>query len=295
VAAIAANDVWAVGQHANNHESLVLHWDGQGWHPVRTATAGIADRFFYGLSALDRTRIWAVGESSDIPADTRLLAEEYTGPPEFSDVPPSQPFYPYVHCLAWYGVVNGYADCTYRPGADVTRGQLAKILANAADYADEVLPTQQTFADVPPSQPFWLWVERLAAHGAISGYACGGPGEPCDGQNRVYFRPGAPSTRGQIAKIAAAAAALVDPIPTTQQTFADVPPTNAFWQWVERLAGRGVISGYTCGGPGEPCDGQQRPYFRWGGNTTRGQMAKIAAQTFYPNCQIPARRGMGGI
>ena len=34
---------------------------------------------------------------------------------------------------------------------------------------------------------------------------------------------------------------------------------------------------------------QNRPYFRWTANATRGQIAKIAAQTFYPGCQTPAR------
>jgi hypothetical protein len=59
--------------------------------------------------------------------------------------------------------------------------------------------------------------------------------------------------------------------------------------WIEELGGRGIISGYTCGGPGEPCDPAGRPYFRWGANATRGQMSKIAAQTFAPNCNTPQR------
>ena len=62
--------------------------------------------------------------------------------------------------------------------------------------------------------PFWLWIERLAAHGAISGYTCGGPGEPCvPPGNRPYFRWGANATRGQIAKIDAIAAGYRRPDP----------------------------------------------------------------------------------
>src|SRR5215212_8521089 len=77
--------------------------------------------------------------------------------------------------------------------------------------------------------------------------------------------------------------------PSTQQTFEDVPGNNAFWVFIERLAGRGIISGYTCGGAGEPCvPPDNRPYFRWGATATRGQMAKIAANTFYPNCATPS-------
>ena len=38
-------------------------------------------------------------------------------------------------------------------------------------------------------------------HGVIGGYQCGGPGEPCDSENRAYFRPYNTLTRGQLAKI----------------------------------------------------------------------------------------------
>ena len=87
------------------------------------------------------------------------------------------------------------------------------------------------------------------------------------------------------------AAGLHAAIPTTQQTFEDVPPSNPFWLWIERLAGIGAINGYTCGGAGEPCvPPGNRPYFRWGANATRGQMSKIAAETFFPNCNPPAKR-----
>jgi hypothetical protein len=78
-------------------------------------------------------------------------------------------------------------------------------------------------------------------------------------------------------------------VPSTQQTFADVPPGSTFWVWIERLSTRGIIGGYPCGGPFEPCVAPtNRPYFRPNNNATRGQMSKIAAEAFYPNCQTPA-------
>jgi hypothetical protein len=51
------------------------------------------------------------------------------------------------------------------------------------------------------------------------------------------------------------------------------------------LTNRGVMSGYPCGGPGEPCDEENRPYFRWNAQVTRGQAAKIVGNTFFPNCE----------
>jgi hypothetical protein len=211
----------------------------------------------------------------------------------FTDVDSGNPFYPYIRCLACRNIVSGYADGTFRPNNNVTRGQLAKILAQAAGLTDPIAAGQQTFEDVPGGaapHPFWLWIERLVAHGAISGYACGGPGEPCGLGHRPYFRPGANATRGQIAKIDAVAAQMADPVPSTQQTFTDVPPTHPFWLWIEELSARNIISGYVCGGASEPCDPLSRPYFRPGAATTRGQLSKIAGNTFYPNCQTPAQR-----
>lgn len=72
-----------------------------------------------------------------------------------------------------------------------------------------------------------------------------------------------------------------------EQMFADVPPDNGFYMWIERLASRGVMGGYPCGGEDEPCDDQDRPYFRPFNNVTRGQTSKIVAGAFFPNCGTP--------
>jgi hypothetical protein len=57
---------------------------------------------------------------------------------------------------------------------------------------------------------------------------------------------------------------------------------------VERVAARGIVGGYPCGGTGEPCvPPGNRAYFRPNNTATRGQMSKIAANAFYPNCQTP--------
>ena len=63
--------------------------------------------------------------------------------------------------------------------------------------------------------------------------------------------------------------------PPGQYTFHDVPPGAPFFDVIETAAASSIISGYTCGGPGEPCDAQHRPYFRQYNNATRGQIAKI--------------------
>jgi subtilisin family serine protease len=243
---------------------------------------------------------------------------------QFQDVPPSSEvssFYPFVRCLACRGVLGGYpcggansqtgqpepcgatGNPYFRPNNNITRGQIAKIVANAAGLDEEV--QGQTYADVQPSDDpssFYVYIERLTAHNVMGGYPCdtteGTEGEPCDGQNRAYFRPSSYATRAQLAKIVSNAAGYVDNV--EGQTFADVPPPaeendpSSFYLYVERLAKRGVIGGYPCGGSaageGEECDEQNRPYFRPSSQVTRAQAAKIVANTFYPNCQTPARR-----
>ena len=102
-----------------------------------------------------------------------------------------------------------------------------------------------------------------------------------------YFRPFANATRGQLAKIVSNAAGFSDT--PVGQIFADVLPENGFYAWIQRLASRGIMGGYSCGGVGEPCDNEQRPYFRPFNNVTRGQTSKIVSGAFFPDCQTPSR------
>lgn len=182
-------------------------------------------------------------------------------------------------------MLGGYSDGTFRPGNNVTRGQIAKIVSNAAGFNEPV--AGQTFEDVPPNNAFYPFIERMSRLGVISGYPCGGEGEPCGGQDRPYFRWGNNATRGQISKIVSNAVGFGEPV--IGQIFEDVPQTNPFYEFIQRLARRGIMSGYPCGGEGEPCGAENRPYFRWGNNAPRGQTAKIVSNTFFPNCQTPQR------
>ncbi|HET7080839.1 MAG TPA: S-layer homology domain-containing protein [Chloroflexia bacterium] len=213
------------------------------------------------------------------PAGTATATPVVNCPLPFTDVDQFNPFYQYIQCLYCRGIISGYSDNTFRWGNDVTRGQVSKIIANAAGFNDTI--TGQTFTDVDPANPFYVYIERLYRHGDISGYdtAANCPsGVPC-------FRWELPVTRGQLAKIDANAAGYNETPPTGTQSFRDVPASQTFYVFIERLSLHGVISGYTCGGPGEPCPGV---YYRPNANITRGQVSKVAAQTFFPNACAPA-------
>ncbi len=199
----------------------------------------------------------------------------------FTDVPAGSPFYEWVECLYCRGAINGYEDNTFRPNALTTRGQIAKIVALAFSFG-AAEPANNTFTDVPPGSTFYPFIESIATRDIISGYPCS-PGsaiEPCDNQSRPYFRPGNNVTRGQLSKIVVMAGqqalgwALASPS-EENRSFADVSAGSAFYSYIETAFCHNMISGYPCGGPGEPCDTKGRPYFREGHNATRGQISKI--------------------
>ncbi|MEO5952398.1 MAG: S-layer homology domain-containing protein, partial [Chloroflexia bacterium] len=212
-------------------------------------------------------------------------------PIQFTDVDTSNTFYANIRCLACRGIVSGYnTNCPtgnpcFRPDNNVTRGQLSKMVSNSAGFTD--IASGQQYQDVPPGSTFYDYVYRLNVRGYINGYPCGGPGEPCGVGNLPYFRPNASVTRGQLSKIVANGAGLTGP--AGAQQYEDVLPGSTFYDYIWRLTNLGVMTGYPCGGPGEPCGNGNLPYFRPGANASRGQASKIVSNTFFPNCVTPFR------
>ncbi|HKP52338.1 MAG TPA: S-layer homology domain-containing protein [Chloroflexia bacterium] len=207
----------------------------------------------------------------------------------FTDVQIDHTFYAFIRCLVCRGIISGYSDGTFRPGNEITRGQIAKMVSNSAGFSEN--PGPQIYEDVPPASPFYTWINRLSMRGHMGGYPCGlVPEEACiPPNNRPYFRPNATATRGQLAKIVANAAGIGGE--PSGQFYADVGEDHPFYVWIMRLTQLGVMSGYPCGTiPEEPCDDASRPYFRPFANVTRGQASKIVANTFYPNCETPLRQ-----
>ncbi len=205
----------------------------------------------------------------------------------FRDVPSGSTFYTFIRCLACKGLINGYPDGTFRPNNDVTRGQLSKIVANAAGFSDN--QTTQMFQDVPVGSTFYQYIGRLASRGFINGYPCGAPpaGQCVPPGNLPYFLPNANSTRGQISKIVSNARGFNE-TPTGQQ-FQDVGPNSPFYTYIYRLVLHQVMSGYPCGTPpaGQCVPPSNRPYFLPNNNATRGQTSKIVSNTFFPDCNPP--------
>ena len=121
-----------------------------------------------------------------------------TGGPHFSDVPGppnAHTFYDYIETLANAGVIIGYNDGTFRPGNNVTRGQISKMIVLGANMPINTSGGPH-FSDVPGppnAHTFYDYIETLANAGVIIGY------------NDGTFRPGNNVTRGQLSKMTALA------------------------------------------------------------------------------------------
>jgi hypothetical protein len=311
VAAVSASDVWAVGAYNNGttNQTLVERYhDPCAPTPTPPATPSATPSpsntpastpTNTPLPPIATPTSTTTSPSTPAPANTGTSTDTpvpSTNTPTFtptactvtfSDVPVGSTFYPFIHCLACLGIISGYPDGSFKPNSDITRGQLSKIVSNSAGFHDA--QPHQMFEDVPVGSTFQVYIGRLASRGYISGYPCGEGGEPCvPPHNLPYFRPNNNATRGQISKIDANAAGFSDP-PVGQQ-FEDVAVGSSFYTYTYRLVFRGVMSGYPCGGPREPCvPPANLPYFRPNNNATRGQTAKIVSNVFFPDCQTPAR------
>lgn len=236
------------------------------------------------------------GIFTPLPTNTPLpTATSTLCPIQFADVLAGSPFYSYIRCLACLGIASGYPcgglyePCDpgnhpyFRASANMTRAQAAKIVSNSAGFVEP--PGAQVFDDVPPTHPFFDFIQRMANRNIINGYVCGGPGEPCGPENRPYFRPYNSLLRGQFAKMVANAAGFFDPPGAID--FQDIPSFHPFFFFIQQLSNRSILSGYPCGGPGEPCGPFNLPYFRPYVDVTRGQAAKITSATFFPACDFP--------
>ena len=148
------------------------------------------------------------------------------------------------------------ATATPSNTAIVTPPAPSATITNTPSATRTGLPTQTVtpctvvFVDVPPTDPFYTYIRYLYCEGVISGY------------NDGTFRPGNPTTRGQLTKIVVLARGWAVQCPTTAH-FSDVPIGNVFFCFVETAYSHGIISGYN--------DGTFRP----SNNVTRAQLSKI--------------------
>src|SRR5207253_847700 len=86
------------------------------------------------------------------------------------------------------GAISGYADTTFRPYSNTTRGQLCKIVVLAEGMPIDTAGGPH-FSDVLVSNPFYSFIETAYNARIISGYS------------DSTFRWSSNVTRGQLCKI----------------------------------------------------------------------------------------------
>ncbi len=249
ITATGPADVWAVGTYnnpSNIYQGLVEHWDGAAWSVVGSSNAGANYNYLTGVARRDSSDLWTVGYYNNPTNVNQTLVTHATslcGSPTPASGTPT---------------TVASATATRTPGATTTPGSATAT------------PCAIRFTDVTdPTAYYYSAVYYLACRGVISGYADG------------TFKPFNNTTRAQMTKIVTLAFNLPLVTPPATGTFADVDAGSVFYQLIETAAGRGIVSGYTCGGSdpqtgqAEPCDSGRRPYFRPSNSVTRGQLTKI--------------------
>ncbi|MGI8587581.1 MAG: S-layer homology domain-containing protein [Chloroflexia bacterium] len=207
----------------------------------------------YWITAVANDGINAFSQVSLAPI---IVTGGHPCPATFSDEPQSETFYTYVSYLYCRGIVEGYSDNTFRPNTYALRGTLASWVVRARGWAINTAGGPH-FADVPPSDPLYAYIETAYNHGVISGYSDG------------TFKPNNSVTRGQMSKMIVIAMGW--PIDTTGGPhFSDVTPANTFYQDIETIYNHHTVNGYNDG------------TFRWGNSLTRGQLSKVLDLSIAP-------------
>jgi len=250
VAGQGANDVWAAGVSRSGQgidgPGLLLHWDGHTWN--QSTTDATQPALLTSLAVPAAGEAWAGGVDVQ---NTRVSQALILHTSRFSDVAAGDAFYGPINDLVSRGVLTGYNDCTFRPAAATSRGQMSKIVVAAAGWP-LLRPNQGHFVDVPPSNVFYAYIETAVAHGLISGY------------HGDTFRPSDPVTRAQVSKMVVLAAGW--PITTAGGPhFSDVPAGNGFYGYVETALAHGILHGYSDG------------TFRLNASASRGQISQIVS------------------
>jgi hypothetical protein len=92
----------------------------------------------------------------------------------FSDVSPNSPEAAAINSLQSQGIVEGYADGTYRPAQRINRAEFVKILLKSSGRYESPEGTIRCFADFTGNEQ-WYWGYACAAReqGLIQGYPDG--------------------------------------------------------------------------------------------------------------------------
>lgn len=153
----------------------------------------------------------------------------------FLDVPSNDPFYNEIGKLSARGVTVGCGNGNFCPGDPVTREQMAAFIIRAKGEFNPPAPESQRFTDVPPSNVFYAFIDRLAALQITLGCT----------PDHTHYCPGDPVPREQMAAFVIRGLGEFNPPTPATQRFTDVPPSNVFYNFIDRMAVLNITLGCT--------------------------------------------------
>ena len=182
----------------DDHDAYLSGYPDNTFGPDRSMTRAEVAQMFYAL-LLDK----------DVPVTVT-----------FSDVPADAWYAEAVNTLASLGMVEGYADGTFRPDNTITRAEFVTI---AVGFADLEIDGEARFTDVARNAWYYPYIADACAYGWIGGYPDGS------------FRPDNTITRAEVTVIVnnmlgrAADERYVDRHEDELRQFGDL--TEAHWAW----------------------------------------------------------------
>ena len=146
--------------------------------------------------------------------------------------PAPQPAKPALNTADHYAYLMGYPDGTVRPDGSITRAEATTIFFRllTEESRTQLWATANSYSDVSAGQWYNNAVSTMTSAGIVNGYPDG------------TFRPNAPITRAEMAKIIALFAKL-------DKTADRFPDTAGHWAeaYIRLAAGNGWIEGYPDG------------------------------------------------
>ncbi len=208
----------------------------------------------------------------------------------FTDVPPWHPYYEHIQVMGDLGITNGTTPTTFSPDQQLTRGQMAVFVIRAINLTQAngidllggmpdnfTAPTTPYFDDVPPSHPYFKWIQKMKELGITAG--CG----------PTTYCPDDPITQGQMAVFATRAKYRENFYSSPTPYFpADIPAGHPFFRYVQKMRDDRIWCG--AGYVFNTDDNQQELAYTSSGYpataqnqlvVTRGDMAAILTRQFW--------------